>query len=90
MGPSLSVLKDRPWDLWFFVIAPPLLSHLGLADLEKIVVQRVVRAVCDQLRQPVPSQYFFWNLIPLLTGKGGGQVTSAEGVARILPVLTFL
>lgn len=34
------------------VMVAPLLSHLGLANQEKIVVQRVVRAVCDQLGQP--------------------------------------
>lgn len=78
--------------MWLFVIAAPLLSHLGLADLEKIVVQRVIRAVCDQVGQPVLSQCFpvqFWNLIPLRMGKGGGQVASPEGVVRILPNAEF-
>ena len=45
LGPTLSDMKDRPWDLWLFVIAAYLLSHLGLVDLEKIVVQKVIRTV---------------------------------------------
>lgn len=31
-------------------VVAPLLSHLALAGQDKIVVQKVIRAACDQLR----------------------------------------
>lgn len=58
--PSLSDLNGRLWVLRLFLIAAPLLNHLGLADLEKMVVRMVVRAVCDRLRQPVLSLSISW------------------------------
>lgn len=60
LGPSSSDLKSWRWDLRLFVIAASLLSYMGLVDREKVVFWNVVRAACDQLRQPVLSLSISW------------------------------
>lgn len=86
-----SGLQGKHWGYGSFVIVAPLPNHLGLTGQGKIAVQRVVRAVCNQLRRPLLSRRIFWWPLkpdPLPVGKERGPVTSCGGgVVSELPVI---